>query len=103
MTSAGDWNQHGTAVAGDDIVAECIELIESRKPTQTIVGFKFSILLSGLNNPDITGWTFWSGKCHPKIKNWEIKMTGAQFTNDGAVAVKPVMVDGAVSGVYPCP
>ena len=58
---------------------------------------------AGLNNPDITGWTFWSGKCHPKIKNWEIKMTGAQFTNDGAVAVKPVMVEGAISGVYPCP
>ena len=33
VTSAGDWNQHGTAVAGDDVVAECIELIESRKPT----------------------------------------------------------------------
>ena len=32
VTSAGDWNQHGTAVAGDDVVAECIELIESRKP-----------------------------------------------------------------------
>ena len=32
VTSAGDWNQHGTAVAGDDVVSECIELIESRKP-----------------------------------------------------------------------
>ena len=82
-SSSGPWGP-----AAKSNVADCMTYLDS-KFYSPVALLSTQINVLGLNNPDINGFTWYAGTCYPKIKNFYVK--------------ENVIVDGAQSGLHPCP